>query len=345
MALSFSLKQLSEKLNLDLVLQDDTRSDMLIDGVSSLDSAGATDLSFLANPKYTSLLSNTTAGVVILSAENLKYCRGNALVSKDPYLSFAKAVQLFAPKIKVAHSGIDKTSSIDPNAFIDSSASIGPNVVVSEGVTISKGVQIGANSVISSGVSIGSDTIIYPNVSIYYNVKLGNNVIVHSGCVLGSDGFGMAKDSMGNWLKIPQIGSVIIEDDVEIGANTCIDRGALKNTIIKSGVKIDNLVQIAHNVEIGCNTAIAAHTGIAGSTKVGSNCLIGGASGVNGHISICDNVMLSGMSMVTKSIEHPGIYASGLPAKPQKQWHKQVARFNRLDKLSDRLKDLEKSPE
>ena len=341
MALEITLKQLSDKLGLELSLSEGSDPNLLIDSCSPLDSSKPTHLSFLANPKYNSLLSSTNAGVVILSPDSLDSCPTNALISDDPYLSFAQAVHLFAPAIKVAADGIDASCKIDKTAKVDPSACIGPNVVISEGAVISSGVQIGANTVISAGVKIGKNTIIYPNVSIYYNVTLGNNIVIHSGCVIGSDGFGIAKDKSGDWLKIPQIGSVIIEDNVEIGSNTCIDRGALGNTHIKSGVKIDNLVQIAHNVIIGENTAIAANSGVAGSAKVGANCLIGGASGINGHISLCDNVMLAGMSMVTKSIDEPGMYASGLPAKPQKQWHKQVARFNRLDKLSERLKGLE----
>lgn len=344
MALKITLTELADKLGLELSLSKAKGSDpnLLIDGCSPLDSSKLTHLSFLSNPKYNSLLSSTKAGVVILSPDSLDSCPTNALISNDPYLSFAQAVNLFAPITKVAASGIDKTASIDSSAVIDSSAGIGPNVVILENVIIDAGVQVGANTVLSAGVKVGKNTVIYPNVSIYHNVILGDNTIIHSGCSIGSDGFGMAKDNAGKWLKIPQIGSVIIEDNVEIGANSCIDRGALGNTHIKSGVKIDNLVQIAHNVVIGENTAIAANSGVAGSAKIGANCLIGGASGINGHISICDNVMLAGMSMVTKSIDNPGMYASGLPAKPQKQWHKQVARFNRLDKLSERLKDLEK---
>jgi UDP-3-O-[3-hydroxymyristoyl] glucosamine N-acyltransferase len=341
MAFVITLKQLAKKLDLELKLSQGSDSNLLIDGCSPLDSSKSTHLSFLANPKYSSLLSSTSAGVVILSPDSLGSCSTNALISDDPYLSFAQAVQLFAPPIKIADSGIDSSSQIDKTAKTDSSACIGPNVIVGADVIISSGVQVGANTVISSGVKIGKNTIIYPNVSIYYNVVLGENIIIHSGAVIGSDGFGMAKDKSGNWLKIPQIGSVVIDDNVEIGSNTCIDRGALDNTHIKTGVKIDNLVQIAHNVIIGENTAIAAKTGIAGSAKIGANCLIGGACGINGHISICDNVMLAGMSMVTKSIGEPGMYASGLPAKPQKEWHKQVARFHRIDKLSRRVQRLE----
>jgi UDP-3-O-[3-hydroxymyristoyl] glucosamine N-acyltransferase len=341
MALEITLKQLADKLGLELRLSEGTDSNLLIDGCSPLDSSKSTHLSFLANPKYNSLLSSTNAGVVILSPDSLDSCPTNALISDDPYLSFAQAVHLFAPAIKVAADGIDASCKIDKTAKIDPSVCIGPNVVILEGVVISSGVQVGANTVISAGVKIGKNTIIYPNVSICYNVTLGDDIIIHSGCVIGSDGFGIAKDKSGDWLKIPQIGSVIIEDNVEIGSNTCIDRGALGNTHIKSGVKIDNLVQIAHNVIIGENTAIAANSGVAGSAKIGANCLIGGASGINGHISICDNVMLAGMSMVTKSIDEPGMYASGLPAKPQKQWHKQVARFHRIDKLFKKMQDLE----
>ena len=349
MSKQIKLSQLAKELKLDLKLAyiDDSNlnsdNDLFITGCAPLDSAQPDQLSFLSNIKYKRLLESTKAGVVIVSADMADMCLSNALVSDDPYLSFALAINLFSDPITVA-SGIDKSSTIHSSVILDKSISIAANVVIGAGVSIGSGTQIGANSVIADNVKIGSNVLIYPNVSIYHSVEIGNRVILHSGSVIGSDGFGLANDKKngGVWVKIPQTGSVIVSDDVEIGANTTIDRGAMGNTIIGVGVKIDNQVQIAHNVQIGNHTAIAAKVGIAGSTKIGSHCLIGGASGINGHINIADKVMLAGMSMVTKSIDTPGLYASGMPVKPQRQWHKQVARVNRLKNLEDKIKELEK---
>jgi UDP-3-O-[3-hydroxymyristoyl] glucosamine N-acyltransferase len=340
---NYKLSYIAKSLDLDLRLISDSGSDLLITGCAPLDSARPDQLSFLSNIKYKPLLDITKAGVVIISQDIVDLCQSNSLISSDPYLSFAKAVNLFTDPVKIA-SGIHASSVIDPTAKLDSSVSIGPNVVIGAGVTISSGTQVAANTIISDNVKIGKDVLIYPNVSIYHSVEIGDRVILHSGCVIGSDGFGLANDSKngGKWIKIPQTGSVVISDDVEIGANSTVDRGAMGNTVISIGVKIDNLVQIAHNVQIGSHTAIAAKVGIAGSTKIGSHCLIGGASGINGHITIADGVMFAGMSMVTKSIDVPGLYASGMPVKPQRDWHKQVAKVNRLQKLENKVKDLEK---
>ena len=342
MSKQIKLLQLAKELKLDLKLVGDSK-DLSITGCAPLDSAQPNQLSFLSNIKYKPLLESTKAGVVIVSSDMADMCPSNALVSDDPYLSFALAVNLFSNPITVA-SGVDKSSTIHSSVVLDKTVSVGANVVIGAGVSIGPGTQIGANTVIAENVKIGDNVLIYPNVSIYHSVEIGDRVILHSGAVIGSDGFGLANDKKngGVWVKIPQTGSVVVSDDVELGANTTIDRGAMGNTIIGVGVKIDNQVQIAHNVQIGNHTAIAAKVGIAGSTKIGSHCLIGGASGINGHINIADQVMLAGMSMVTKSIDSPGLYASGMPVKPQRQWHKQVARVNRLKNLEDKIKDLEK---
>ena len=340
--IKISLAQLAEKLDLELKLAENSDpSKIFIESCAPLNLANSSQLSFLSNPKYEKHLSSSKAGVLIISPQLANNCQVNALISEDPYLSFAKAAYLFSNVSPIA-SGLANSSTIDASAELDKTSHIGPNATISARAKIGKGVRIGANVFVGEGVVIGDNTIIYPNATIYHGVSLGEDVIIHAGVVLGSDGFGLANDN-GKWLKIPQLGSVLIYDNVEIGANTTIDRGALGDTVINTGVKIDNLVQIAHNVQIGAHTAIAAKVGIAGSTKIGANCLIGGASGVNGHISICDNTILAGMAMVTKSINTPGMYASGLPAQPQRQWHKDIAYIHRLGNLFKKIKVLEKS--
>lgn len=337
MAISISLTELAHKLSARLVLKGAAPQE--ISGLSTLQHAQETDLSFLANPKYKAALPQTKAAAVIINEDMLDECPTHALVMKNPYLGFAKVGALFdqTPKPK---AGIDATAKIAKTCEIDPSASIGAHVVIGENVKIAAHVVIGANAVIMDKVSIAQGTIIKPNVTVYHEVIIGQRCIIHSGAVIGSDGFGNANDQ-GRWIKIPQLGTVIIADDVEIGANTTIDRGALGNTEIHTGVKIDNLVQVAHNVIIGEHTAIAAKVGIAGSTTIGRYCMIGGATGISGHLTISDKVLITGMTMVTHSIHSPGVYSSGIPVKPQALWHKNVARFNRLDKMAQQVKALE----
>jgi UDP-3-O-[3-hydroxymyristoyl] glucosamine N-acyltransferase len=236
---------------------------------------------------------------------------------------------------------IASTAVSSDEAQISDDACIDDNVVIGAHVSLGKGAFVGAGTVIQEGVIIGENARINPNVTICHNVKIGDNVIIHPGVVIGADGFGIANDK-GKWLKIPQLGTVEVGHDVEIGANTTIDRGALENTIIGNGVKIDNQVQIGHNDIIGDNTAIAGCVGIAGSTEIGQNCIIGGGVGISGHIKIADGVMMTGMTMVTKSISEPGSYSSGIPAEPTSQWHKNVVRYRQLGKLNERLKKLER---
>lgn len=334
----YKLRELADYLSADL--KGD--ADQVIVGICALDNGKPNYLSFLNKSSYSKHVGSTKASAIILTPEfyneNLS---GNFLLVKDPYLSQAKLSKLFddAPMIDF---GIHKTAVIGEECEIADNVSIGPNCVIGRKVKIDSGVKIEAGSVIADEVVIGSETKICANVTIYHKVEIGKRVCVHSGTVIGSDGFGNANEN-GVWHKIYQLGTVIVGDDVEIGSNTTIDRGAIDNTVIGNGVKIDNQVQIAHNVHIGDHTAIAGCTGIAGSTKIGRHCMIAGRVGISGHIEIADRVVITGMSSVAKSIKEPGgVYASGIPAIPHRSWWRVLSRLMSLEKLSDRIKNLEK---
>jgi len=312
---------------------------VLVDSFGTLQNAQANQISFLSNTKYKKYLVDSQAGAIIVNADMAEFVSSNAIIVDDPYVAYAKAATLLNPHI-IQQQGVHPTAVISPDSQIDITASIAAHVVIDDDVEIAEGVVIGAGCVIQQGVKIGKGTRLTNNITLCHQVQLGQDCLIHPGVVIGADGFGLANDK-GKWIKVPQIGRVIIGDDVEIGANTTIDRGAMENTIIANGVKIDNQVHIAHNVEIGENTVIAGCTGIAGSTTIGKNCVIAGAAVINGHINIVDNVQLMGMSMVTKSISEPGSYSSGIPAEPTKQWRRNVVRSRQLDKLIDRVKALE----
>lgn len=313
-----------------------------VSGLATLQNATSEQLSFLANPAYEKYLSDTKAAAVIVNNKSVDKCLTNALVHENPYLAYAKLSHLWDKNISKDHSGY----SIHPSAVIcdpskiSDSVHIAAGVVIGEGVIIKAGVVIGANSVIGDDCIIDENTRLAANVTLYHGVSLGKNCIIHSGVVLGSDGFGFAPIK-GEWLKISQLGGVVVEDSVEIGANTTVDRGALDNTVIEKGVILDNQIQVAHNVRIGQNTAIAACSAIAGSTVIGKNCIIGGASGIAGHLTIVDGVHITAMTMVIKSLTEPGVYSSGTGVQPNAKWRKSIARLRQLDKMADRLKQLE----
>jgi UDP-3-O-[3-hydroxymyristoyl] glucosamine N-acyltransferase len=255
-------------------------------------------------------------------------------------LAFVAAVHLFHPATSVT-AGIHETAVIGKNCKIDPSVSIGPYCVIEENVTIGPKTRLMANVVVGEGSVIGEDCVLNRHVTLYHDVSLGSRVMLHSGVVVGADGFGFTQ-SQGHWIKVPQIGRVVIEDDVEIGANSAVDRGALTDTIIHKGVKIDNLVQIAHNVEIGEHTIIAGCVAIAGSVKIGKHCMIGGACNISGHLTIADWVVLTGTASVVSSIEEAGIYSSGINARPHREWVKTVIRLGQLNEIEKRIKQLEK---
>lgn len=308
--------------------------------LSSVGSAGPDALCFIASAQYRKQLSGLRAGAVILTAELASECPVDCLVTPNPYLAFARASQLFECLPPVAE-GVHPSAVVSPDAVLGDGASVGPNACIGAGARLGDGVIIGPNCVVGEGVQVGCGTRLWANVTLYHGVIIGERCILHSGAVIGADGFGFARGSQG-WEKIAQLGSVIIGNDVEIGANTTIDRGALDDTVIASGVKIDDQVMIAHNCRIGRNTAIAGCVGMAGSTVVGENCTLAGGVGLTGHITLADNVHITSMSMVTRSLNEPGSYSSGTPLSATVEWRRSAARFNQLDAMYRRLVALEK---
>jgi UDP-3-O-[3-hydroxymyristoyl] glucosamine N-acyltransferase len=309
-------------------------------GLNTLQDADPKELSFLANPSYRDFLTDTKAGAVIITVDDLEGYQGNALLMDNPYLGYALASSLF-DRTPVLEPGIHPTSVIADSASVANTATIGPNVVIGEGVTIGESSIIGAGTVVGDNSILGSHCRIAANVTIYHGVSIGDNVIVHSSAVIGADGFGFAHNQR-HWVKIHQLGGVVVGNRVEIGACTTIDRGALGDTVIEDGVILDNHVQIAHNVHVGENTAMAGCSGISGSTVVGKNCIFAGQSGVVGHVTICDGVQLTGGTIVTKSLDKPGSYSSGTAFSTSREWRKNAVRFNQLDDLAQRIKQLEK---
>ena len=334
-----SLKEIAAYIKAELEGDPEHR----IHGLATLAAAENTQLAFLANKNYQKHLADTGAGCVLLSPSMSALFSGNKLVMNDPYLGFARLTALFkhpaAETIGYDGGNIHPTAVVHDNASIAEDVLIGPQVVVEQGVSIGNGTIIGAGCFIGKNSAIGKDTQLHANVTINPGVCIGSNVIVHSGAVIGADGFGFARDGE-HWQKIYQLGGVEVGDHVEIGACSTIDRGALGNTVLEEGVKIDNQVQIAHNVRIGAHTAIAGCAGIAGSAIIGKHCTIAGGVGIVGHVTIADHVHITGMTMVSKSIDEAGSYSSGVPMLPTKKWRKNAVRFSQLDDLIRKLKNL-----
>lgn len=303
-------------------------SNILINSVASLESAHKNSISFFNNPRYSDLLRTTKAAVVIVNRESLSFRSGVSIVIDNPYLYFAKVSQLLNPS-KSLKKEVHKSAIIHPSCKLGLDIYIGPNVVIDENVSIDDSVVIHAGSMIEADSVIGKASVIHPHVVIKANTVIGKNCTLYAGCVIGSDGFGYAKDD-NKWIAIPQTGRVILGDNVDIGSNSTIDRGTLDDTIISSGVKIDNLVQIGHNCMIGENTIIAGCVGIAGSAKIGKNCAIGGAAMILGHLSITDNVTISPGSMITRSIKTSGTYTALMPFQDHEAWLKTAAKIRRL---------------
>ena len=308
--------------------------------VAPLDRAGPDEIGFVTQNKYLTHLGATQAGAVILPVDARDAVALPHILTPNPYLYFARVSALLNPPLR-PHPGIHLAAVIGQGADVAADASIAAGAVIGARVQIGARVVVGANCVIGDDARIGADSWLHANVTVYHACEVGEHCILHSGCVVGSDGFGFAPDE-GRWEKIPQIGRVLIGDYVEIGACTTIDRGALEDTVIEEGVKIDNLVQIAHNVKIGAHTAIAACTGIAGSAKIGRHCMIGGAAMIIGHIDIADGSRISTNTMITKSLTKPGIYTSTMPFSEHDTWQKNAVHMRNLDKLVDRIKQLEK---
>ncbi|WP_454255884.1 UDP-3-O-(3-hydroxymyristoyl)glucosamine N-acyltransferase [Pseudomonas sp. Marseille-Q8238] len=335
-AMQFTLGQLAERLGATL-RGDESK---LIRGLATLQDAGADQLSFLANAQYRKFLATSQAGAVLLTHEDAQAFSGDALLVANPYQVYAQLSHLFDRK-PVAAAGIHPTAVVAEDAFVDATASIGAYAVIESAASVGSGVTIGAHCVVGARSVIGEDGWLAPRVTLYHDVTIGKRVVIQSGAVIGGEGFGFANEK-GVWKKIAQIGGVTLGDDVEIGANTTVDRGALADTLIGNGVKLDNQIMIAHNVQIGDNTAMAGCVGISGSTKIGRNCMIAGGVGMVGHIDVCDNVFVTGMTMVTRSITEPGAYSSGTAMQTAADWKKSAARIRQLDDMARRLRDMEK---
>jgi UDP-3-O-[3-hydroxymyristoyl] glucosamine N-acyltransferase len=333
----FTLIELAQHLGAELIGNPQHQ----ITALAPLQSAGSADLSFIANPAYKKFLSSTGAGAVIVHPDLADEVSTHKLVCSDPYLAFAKLTRLF-DRATVPVVGIHATAVIGENCVLGNAISIGAHVVIGDGVSLADGVVIEPGCYVGSGCAIGARSLLHANVTLYHGVTMGADCVLHSGCVIGADGFGFAPSNAG-WVKIHQLGGVVMGNRVEVGANTTIDRGALDDTFIDDGVIVDNLVQIGHNVRLGKNTAIAAHTAIAGSTSIGDNCTVAGASAIAGHVTLADKVHITGMSMVSSSITEAGSYSSGIPLAPTKEWRKNAVRFRQLDALATRLTKIERN--
>lgn len=318
-----------------------------VEGIAPLDSADASHITFLSNPKFRSHAAQTQAAALILSERDDEELgdeyKGSRIVTKNPYAYFARVAQLFEQKKALAPVfGIHPSAVVDASANVSHQCVIGPQVVIEANAVIEDGAVIEAGCYIGRGVRVGKNTHFYPRVTFYAGCTIGDNGIVHSGVVIGADGFGFANEN-GEWIKIPQVGAVTIGNDVEIGANTTIDRGALENTVIEDGVKLDNQIQIAHNCHIGAHTAIAACAGIAGSTTIGKYCMIGGAAMIHGHITIADRVHVSSGSLALSSIKEPGQYTGFYPVTKHRDWEKSAALVKNLGTMRERIRALEKN--
>ncbi len=313
----------------------------IVHAVAPLSDAGAGQLAYLADAKYRKYLKATQAEVVLLGSEDAADCPVAMLIVDQPAVKFAHLAKLFERQIKT-RPGIHPTAVVGELCDIDATVSIGAQCVIGDGVKIGRHSKILPGTVIGDAVSLGEDCLLHARVTVYPDTQIGSRVVIHSGAVIGSDGFGNA-NAGGKWLKLPQLGRVVIGDDVDIGANTTIDCGAIGDTVIEEGVKIDNQIQIGHNVRIGAHTAIAAQVGIAGSTTLGKYCMIAGQAGITGHITICDRTIVSAASGVSKSITQPGIYSAHFPAVPIMEWNRKLARMLKVDQLHKRVVQLEKA--
>jgi UDP-3-O-[3-hydroxymyristoyl] glucosamine N-acyltransferase len=311
-----------------------------ISGVGTLGNAGPGQITFLTNPRYRRQLAETRASAVIVGEDAAADCPVNALVSRNPHLTYAQVAALFV-RASADVRGMHTTAVVDARARIHPDASIGAHAVVGAEAVVDAGAVIGPGCVVFERSHIGEGARLVANVTVYSDCVIGKRALVHAGAIIGSDGFGFANDA-GRWVKVPQLGGVRIGDDVEIGACTTVDRGAIEDTVIGDGVKLDNQIQVAHNVRIGEHTAIAGCVGIAGSTTIGRHCAIGGGVGIVGHLDIVDGVTVTATSFVSQSIKQPGVYSSGVPLEPTDHWHRNFARFKQLDDMARRLKSLEK---
>jgi UDP-3-O-[3-hydroxymyristoyl] glucosamine N-acyltransferase len=335
--LSASLGDLAVKFGCELV-GDPAAT---VSRVATLANADSESLSFFANKAFREQLRQTAAAAVLVRPDDAKDCPVNALLADDPYLAYARIADVLCPSPGLV-PGIHKSAVVASSATVPDSAQVSANVVIDDDCVIGERAFIEAGVVIGPRCVLGDDTRLNANVTLVRDVRMGERCIIHSGSVIGSDGFGNAM-SDGGWVKVPQVGGLRIGNDVEIGANCTIDRGAIDDTIIGDGVRIDNLVHIAHNVQIGDHSALAACVGIAGSTVIGKRCMFAGQAGIEGHINICDDVVIAGASVVSKDIKQPGYYMATFRAENHLQWKRKVARFSRLGDLVERVKNLERT--
>lgn len=306
--------------------------------IASLDRAGEGELAFLVSPKYRAALEASRASAFILPAKAADFTDRPRILTPDPYLYFARAAQLFNPP-KAVPAGVHPSAVV--GSELPASVAVGPNAVIGADCRIGEGCVIGAGCLIGDGVAIGAGSLLHAGVKVYDGCTIGTRAILHSGAVIGADGLGFARDADKHWVKIPQIGGVVIGDDVEIGANTCIDRGALDDTLIGAGVKLDNLIQIGHNVRIGKHSAMAGCVGVAGSATIGAHCTVGGGAIVLGHLELADNVHISAATVVTRSLTRPGQYTGMFPIDDNARWEKNAATLKQLHSLRERIKALE----
>jgi UDP-3-O-[3-hydroxymyristoyl] glucosamine N-acyltransferase len=302
--------------------------ELRVSHVATLSRAGPGALSFLANSRYRRHLGASRATAIVVAAEDAAACPAAAVIDPNPYLAYARIAAVLHPPVAAA-AGIHPTAVVAKGARIATSASVGPLCVIEADVELGERVQIGAGCTLLAGARIGDDTRLMPRVTLYAGVTVGRRCLLHGGAVIGADGFGFAPDAR-TWVKVPQVGSVVLGDDVEIGANTTVDRGAIDDTVIENGAKLDNQIQVGHNVVIGAHTAIAACTGISGSTTIGARCMIGGMVGFAGHLTIADDVVITGCSLVSASIKQAGSYSSGMPTVESRAWRRMVAHLRRF---------------
>ena len=333
---SYTLREIVERFGGELVGEPATR----VSQVATLGSAASHTVAFLGSDRYLPLLRTTKAGAVILGSAFRDATGLPRIVCGNPYSYFARLSAFFNPPSR-AIPGAHSSAVVDATASIARDAEIGPLAVIGRGAKIGSGTIVGAGCFIGDGAVIERDVRLYPNVTIYHGCRLGERVIAHAGVVIGADGFGMVMSDE-EWIKIPQIGGVVIGTDVEIGANTTIDRGTMDDTVIEEGVKLDNQIQIAHNVRIGAHTAIAACAGVAGSARVGRYCRIGGSSGIAGHITIADHVEVSAHTLIMKSIDRAGTYTGAYPFDANAVWRRNAVHLRHLGELADRIKALER---
>ena len=332
------LSELAEQFNLQYLGDGDT----LIEGVGTLSDATGSQLSFLSNPAYRKQMATTRAAAVLVSPGDAKHCPVNALIADDPYVAFAKIATRFDPK-RPLNPGIHPSATIDPGASLGNNIHVGANAVIGPGCEIADAVTIGPGCVLTADCKLDTACRLEANVTLCDGVVIGKRSIVHPGAVVGADGFGLAFDR-DHWVKIPQLGTVRVGDDCEIGANTTIDRGAIGDTVLEDDVRLDNQIQIGHNVHIGAHTAMAGRVGISGSTQIGRYCMFAGASGTVGHIRVADRTTVNFCSVVTKSITEPGTtWSAALPAQPLREWNRSFAYLRKLEKLARRVLKLEKS--